>query len=508
MKKIKLRGTKGITLIALVVTIVVLLILAGVSIAMLTGEDGIIKQAQRAEDATEIAEERDKVNLAELWASSKNRLGNILKEDLISELNELIGEGKYTLDGNGPYTVTFKESGRSYVVNPEKLEEIEAGKRYEKKQKVTVGNDIVTIPGGATVSGIPEESKSVDDGIVMYLIPEGEKVENWEADSNNNGIKDVQEKYDQFVWVPVETAYVTEEEVNAGIENLSDVEKYENLKTYIKEKNIYPMAIKLADGSYKGILYTFEGTTSVTITPMDYTETAYNNGANREPAYLTNTTYGDASSIHKNGVIEEGQLETEYNAMVGRVANNRGFWVGRYETTNMSATDDNQQIKIIKGATEGISSPSQELLYDNGITWYRMYAQQKYYSTSISISMTSSMIWGSQWDQIMIWMKDVDNTEQNSKYIVNALGMGNFNLNDDGYSDTKTPAPTGCFEVKHIYDLAGNVQEWTLEAKSDMCRMHRGHDLGSDGENHSPSMRGINHSYTALYSFGTRASLY
>ena len=43
---------KGITLIALVVTIVVLLILAGVSISMLTGENGIITQAQDAKLAT------------------------------------------------------------------------------------------------------------------------------------------------------------------------------------------------------------------------------------------------------------------------------------------------------------------------------------------------------------------------------------------------------------------------------------------------------------------------
>ena len=44
---------KGITLIALVITIIVLLILAGVSIAMLTGENGILNQAQRSKNETE-----------------------------------------------------------------------------------------------------------------------------------------------------------------------------------------------------------------------------------------------------------------------------------------------------------------------------------------------------------------------------------------------------------------------------------------------------------------------
>ena len=58
-KKILKRGEKGITLIALVITIIVLLILAGVSIAMLTGENGILIQAQRAKNETENAQAQE-----------------------------------------------------------------------------------------------------------------------------------------------------------------------------------------------------------------------------------------------------------------------------------------------------------------------------------------------------------------------------------------------------------------------------------------------------------------
>ena len=50
------KNNKGITLIALVITIIVLLILAGVSIAMLTGENGILNQAQKAKEETENAQ--------------------------------------------------------------------------------------------------------------------------------------------------------------------------------------------------------------------------------------------------------------------------------------------------------------------------------------------------------------------------------------------------------------------------------------------------------------------
>ena len=56
---------KGITLIALVITIIVLLILAGVSIAMLTGENGILKQAQRAKNETEQAQMEEENILGE-----------------------------------------------------------------------------------------------------------------------------------------------------------------------------------------------------------------------------------------------------------------------------------------------------------------------------------------------------------------------------------------------------------------------------------------------------------
>ena len=59
-----LKNNKGITLIALVVTIIVLLILAGVSIAMLTGDNGILTQSKNAKTDTEKAEAVERINLA------------------------------------------------------------------------------------------------------------------------------------------------------------------------------------------------------------------------------------------------------------------------------------------------------------------------------------------------------------------------------------------------------------------------------------------------------------
>lgn len=64
MQELKTKKNKGITLIALVVTIVVLLILAGVSIATLTGENGILKQTSKAKDETHIAQDKELIQLA------------------------------------------------------------------------------------------------------------------------------------------------------------------------------------------------------------------------------------------------------------------------------------------------------------------------------------------------------------------------------------------------------------------------------------------------------------
>lgn len=58
-----MKNNKGITLIALVVTIIVLLILAGVSIAMLTGDNGILAQGRKAKTDTAKAEIAEKINM-------------------------------------------------------------------------------------------------------------------------------------------------------------------------------------------------------------------------------------------------------------------------------------------------------------------------------------------------------------------------------------------------------------------------------------------------------------
>ena len=281
------------------------------------------------------------------------------------------------------------------------------------------------------------------------------------------------------------------------------------------------IAIKNTNGNYIGVLYAFTyntGTKSVDIalngswTPLN---TSY-----REPDASNNSSYdGSTSNLNQiNGILNtnyntstsfKNALQEEYNTMVERVATNKGFWVGRYETSGMSDTtttsyaESNEiKINVVKGATVGI----------NNTTWYRMYAQEKIYAKKAGITGTSSMIWGSQWDQIMIWMKDVDNTARNSKYIVDSIGManlGNISGVKDGYADTSNPAATGCFDVKNVYDLAGNVYDWTLEAVDIGNRVFRGgYYVNTTTAGGRAEFRSSNNPTVSGSALGSRATLY
>ena len=142
-------NNKGITLIALVITIIVLLILAGVSIAMLTGQNGILTRATDSKIESSDAEIVERVNM-ELNAQLTNAMtGNAFDTQTTMEAN--IG----TVDG---YTITAVPSSTS---------------GYDTDNKVTI-----TITSQPADSGI---SKKV--GTVSYDTENGWTVSGVEANS-------------------------------------------------------------------------------------------------------------------------------------------------------------------------------------------------------------------------------------------------------------------------------------------------------------------------------------
>ena len=93
--------------------------IVGVTIATLTGDNGILTKATEAKDKTEEGEEEEKVKLSVAGALAKDNGGEIKEGYLDEELASQFGEKgtDYSLEGSGPFTVTIIESGRSYLIN-------------------------------------------------------------------------------------------------------------------------------------------------------------------------------------------------------------------------------------------------------------------------------------------------------------------------------------------------------------------------------------------------------
>ena len=160
----KNKANNGITLIALVITIIVLLILAGVSIAMLSGDNGLIKQAQNASDEWEIAQDREQLELAKQTEIAKGK-GYIDVDDYFQRLEDegIVNDKEADIvdNGDGSYDVTTG-NGNTFEVTPipdkENAEDIEidyvgqgeiVGPRINKievteKTKTSISIEVVT----------------------------------------------------------------------------------------------------------------------------------------------------------------------------------------------------------------------------------------------------------------------------------------------------------------------------------------------------------------------------
>lgn len=110
------KENKGITLIALVITIIVLLILAGITIATLTGNNGILTKTNEAKEQTEIGKEKEIVKLATTTVITTNNA--IDKDSLQSELNRTAGDKKTEVyDYNQKFQIYFIDSKRYYEID-------------------------------------------------------------------------------------------------------------------------------------------------------------------------------------------------------------------------------------------------------------------------------------------------------------------------------------------------------------------------------------------------------
>ena len=192
LKELK-NSAKGITLIALVITIIVLLILAAVSIATLTGQNGILSRADESKTQTEIGEEEEAIKLAYNGVMADNLGDGVTAEQLE---NELQANGyNATATGENPIVVTFGEpSNRVYEIDasgnvaeakpPVTLEQAKDDSILDETTdtKVQVTDGTIKVPAGFKVAD--DSGATIDEGIVITDAPDGEEG-------------------NEFVWVPV-----------------------------------------------------------------------------------------------------------------------------------------------------------------------------------------------------------------------------------------------------------------------------------------------------------------
>ena len=122
----------GITLIALVVTVIVLIILAGVSISMLVGENGIITQVQTADEATMQAQQKEAIELAVASVQAQGTL-ELDKTKLEVALQSQLGDTTYTLTENGDGSFLLQIAERSYYIDS-------TGKVIAEENMIAIGS--------------------------------------------------------------------------------------------------------------------------------------------------------------------------------------------------------------------------------------------------------------------------------------------------------------------------------------------------------------------------------
>ena len=117
---------------------------------------------------------------------------------------------------------------------------------------------------------------------------------------------------------------------------------------------------------------------------------------------------------------------------------------------------------------------------------------------------TSTLIYGVQWDAIMQWIDpDYENgTCESNSFVANS--------DEKGYYNASAPTTTGSsddYAVKNIYDLAGNVAEWTMESCSTNLRVDRG-GYYTTGSSYPASYRDVINPSNSNDNFGFRVTLY
>ena len=193
---------------------------------------------------------------------------------------------------------------------------------------------------------------------------------------------------------------------------------------------------------------------------------------------------GSCQEPYSRGYATE---QDEYDAMKTSVLMYNGFYVGRYEAgvEGLARVDgdgigDEVVIKQGKNVYNYIGWNGNDVMNDEtggAVELSKNFEIERGYT-----SVTSTLIYGVQWDAIMTWIDPAYKTGicAEDSFVRDSTGKGNYD-EDENTNDWKgSPTVTGSnekYSIKNIYDLAGNVWEWTMESCGNDNRVVRGRPL-------------------------------
>lgn len=136
--KQKFKNEKGITLVALVITIIVLLILAGVTLSMVMGDSGIFGKANSAKEKTKLSNAEEIIKLAVLENKVNKASGDtaLSDDELKAEITKKLTEQGYTVDGSN-----VNYDGDKTIDIEDYLDKENSSDTYNVGDKVTVGGE-------------------------------------------------------------------------------------------------------------------------------------------------------------------------------------------------------------------------------------------------------------------------------------------------------------------------------------------------------------------------------
>ena len=427
---------KGITLVALIITIVVMLILVAVSVNVIVNSD-LIGHAEKIGDAYKnaVAEEEG--------------------------YNPTFGNGK-TLDDYMEATKPLPEG---------------AGKRADKTKEYSDGTKTAWIPAGFTVSGISTE-QSVDGGLVIYDIPEGRTV-NW---TNPDSVKT---QYNQFVWIPVEVNKTTEpKDTETSIASFKRSVWQDNARV----ANNAQSSTSFPSSSYSWSDYTepyskdsrdYDGTgtgkTGISAQITELTQSIYKYGGFYIGRYEAGS---ETERTNSSGVTTLGIKQDMYPYIYVKWGD------------SMSNIGTTGAVYLSNSLYTGKTGYGVKSMLCTGEAWDSMLDFVKDSNHSVTDSTTWGNYKNSETFEITRGSYAVLNT---SSYT-----LGSFNNVESNYSKMKgksillTTGATGATErnsSKNIYDVAGNCYEWTTEAYDTSSRVVRGGSYNLTGSSYPASFR-------------------